>query len=317
MRRRLGIQQNKQTIKKKRESLPTAFLCGLLFLIVLNACDSGNTGTISAGGQSINYNTGTQDVVVRTLYGGGLYGSFATGPQVSIYGDGTYILGLEQQGKLSSDDLQKLLNTVVGTYDLLDMKRLHFSDMPDQNATYLELYLNGKSYEFAYGTFGSQPQSKQDLDEYDRLGKAITALNEGLNGQTQAYNATTYALLARQNFNPDANTSLAPDLAGFTLAQAAKYICGEVPTNENTPNRETGCLKYTRPQNALLLNASQVQTLKNKLGNTREGTFQEGENYYTVVLRPLLPDEQVQKKLAMFGSSQSKYEPVPLQETVK
>lgn len=319
MRHRLTRQSSKQTGKRQNFLLPVVSLCLLSLLLagLLSACDSGNSGqqTLTAANQSISYSTKAQDVIIRTFYGGGLYGSFSPGPLVSVYGDGTYILGLDRQGKLSADDLQKLLSTLLDTYGLLNLNRQHFSDMPDQNATYLELSLNGKHYEFAYGTFGSQPQSKQDLDEYERLGKAITALNDSLTGTTHAYTTSNYALLARQSFNPDGQVATAPDLGSFTLAQAALYTCGDILDNVNTPqNRENGCLKYTVPQNALLLTSTQVQTLKSQLGGASEGTFQDGTNYYSIVLRPMLPDELATKQLAMFGSSQSTYKPVPLHE---
>src|SRR5689334_6209582 len=122
MRYRLDRQYSKQAGKRKSFWLMIVFLSSLLLASILSSCDSDNNGqqTLTAANQSISYSTKAQDVLIRTFYGGGLYGSFSLGPQVSVYGDGTYILGLDQQGKLSSDDLQNLLNTLLDTYGLLN-----------------------------------------------------------------------------------------------------------------------------------------------------------------------------------------------------
>ncbi len=293
-----------------------------LFGLLLSACDmgggqGGQSKTISsAANQAITYSTNAQDVVIRTFYGGGLYGSFALAPQLSIYGDGSYILGLDRQGQLSADELQQLLKTLVDTYGLLNFKRaqLQFADMPDQNATFLELSLNGKQQEFMYGSFGNQQESTQDMDEYQRLGKALTTLTETLNKPTHPYTGTADALLVRQTFNPDLAHVQRLTLPDFTLSQAAFYECGLVPEDKTSLNKEIGCLKYTIPINAVLLTANGIQAVKDHLGNQQQGTFIEEGAYYEVTLRPLLPDEQAKKTLALFGSAQDGYKAIPLHE---
>src|ERR1700738_1137479 len=98
-------------------------LLGTIFIALLFAsCDtstvtSGQSATFtgSATQQQITYNTSANEVLIQTFYGGGEKGTFNLGPQVSIYGDGTYILGLNRQGKLDTTTLQQLLNTLVDT----------------------------------------------------------------------------------------------------------------------------------------------------------------------------------------------------------
>jgi hypothetical protein len=268
----------------------------------------------SAG--QVTYSTNAQDVVIRTYYGGGHYGTLPPGPQLSVYGDGTYVLGLEKQGKLAGDALQKLLSTLIGTDGLLSFKRQQFLDVPDQNSTFLELTLNGKHTELVYGNFGSRPESAQDLDEYQRLGKALTTLNESLNGPTQAYTTNRYALLVHETTTPDRTQTIQTfSLQDFTLAQVAKFECGPNKDERPTSGNPIGpCLQYTRPLGALILQDNQLQTIKTLLGSQQEGQLVQQGLYYDVRLRPLLPDELHTKKLAMLGSLQLTYEDIPLVE---
>jgi len=305
---------------------PFLFLSSLLLLLLLlSSCDPSTLSTSSKNGtqsrtftgsstQPITYSINASDVLIRTLYGGGLKGSLSLSPQLSIYGDGTYILGQDQQGKLTTEELQQLLNTLVNTYGLLNFSRQRFSDIQDENATFLELAFNGKQEEFTYGTFGDSQASAQDLDEYHRLEKAITTITETLKGPTHLYKATAVSLLVRQTFSPDLRKSLPTwPLSDFTLAQAAVYECGAVPPDETSQNAETACLKFVIPSHAILLNASQVQRIQKALQGS-EGDFTDPEQglYYHVILRPLLPDELSRKTLAMFGSNQEIFRGVPL-----
>jgi hypothetical protein len=264
----------------------------------------------------ITYSTNAQDVIIRTYYGGGHYGTLPLGPQLSLYGDGMYVIGLEKQGKLSSDAMQQLLSTVVDTNGLLSLKRQQFSDVPDQNSTFLELNLNGKHTELVYSNFGSRAQSAQDLDEYQRLGKALTTLKESLNGPTQAYTTNKYALLVRETATPDRTQPMQTfSLPDFTLAQVAKFECGPNKDERATSGNPIGpCLQYTRPLKALILKDNQRQTIKTLLGGQQEGQLVQLGLYYHVHLRPLLPDEVSSKKLAMLGSLQSTYQDIPLVE---
>ena len=308
-----------------RKWLQFAFVtcCMLLMGIQLSGCDlfqaassqPKRTNTFTGASNPITYSTDSHDVLIRTFYGGGLNGAFELAPQISIYGDGTYVLGLDQQGTLSIATLQQLLSTLVDTDGLLRLKRQQFSDIPDQNATFLEVALNGKQVELVYGPFGHQPESATDLDEYSRLGKAIATITTTLTGPLHPYHNPSVALLVRQIFNPDfTKTILLWDLAQFTLADAAIYECGIVPPDETSSNAETGCLKYLIPSNAILLAPSQLQSLQTQLNGQSEGIFTERGLYYDVTLRPLLPDELSHKILAMFGSTQGTYKAVPLLE---
>src|SRR5436305_14119250 len=131
-----------------------------IIIILFTACDSSaNTPSINnakqtlstSSGSTITYNTRPQDVLIRTFYGGGKLGTLEMSPEISIYGDGTYILGpglQMRQGHLSADALQQLLNRLVDTYGLLRLSSQRFYDIPDQNATVLQMMLNGKEYEY-------------------------------------------------------------------------------------------------------------------------------------------------------------------------
>ncbi len=271
--------------------------------------------TSSSSNRPITYSTNPQDVLIRTFYGGGLYGSLSFGPNISIYGDGTYILGIDRQGKLSTAALQQLLHTLVDTYGLLTLHQQQFADIQDQNATFLELALNGRQREFMYGSFGNQPESTQAMDEYSRLEKALKAITEALNGPTQPYTGTSVALLAHRTFSPNLTKTIPEwSLPDFTLTQAAIYECGLIPNDETSRNAEIGCLNYTIPKNALLLTKAQLKAIRAQLQGQQQGTFSEQGLYYAVFLRPLLPDELPHKTLAMFGSAQGGFRGVPLLE---
>lgn len=304
-----------------------AFLACCLLAVQLSGCSffgasssqqsqkTTFTSSSSASSEPITYSTSAQEVLIRTFYGGGLSGSFELAPQISIYGDGTYILGQDQQGTISSDTLQQLLDTLVNTDGLLHLKRQQFLDIPDQNATFLEISLNDKQLELVYGPFGNQQESADDMDEYHRLGKALSTITATLKGPTHPYRSSSSALLVRQIFRPDfTKTILDWQVSEFTLSQAAIFECGIVPPDENSSNAETGCLKYLIPSHTQLLTDAELRTLKAQLNNQPEGIFTEQGLYYEVTLRPLLPDELADKTIAMFGSAQGSYRGVPLNQ---
>jgi hypothetical protein len=298
-----------------------------LFIILFTACDSGaNTPSTNnthqtlstSSGSTITFSTRPQDVLIRTFYGGGKLGTFEMSPEISIYGDGTYILGpglQMQQGILKADALQQLLNKLVDTYGLLKFNRQQFYDIPDQNATVLLLTLNGKAYTYLYGPFGNLQESAQDISEYQRLGKALTSITEALVGPTHNYTSHEMVLLVHQTFSPDLSQSIPYwYFQDFTLFQLSIYECGLIPPDLTGPNADTGCLTYTIPRTALMLNTQQLQEIEALLHGQEQGVFLEGGAYYSVILRPLLPDETEQRMLAMFGSQELSYTGVPLVE---
>jgi hypothetical protein len=313
--------------KRKREisyRLLLIMLCSLV--IPLAACDSSSSApsannntkqTLStSSGSTITYSTDPRDVLIRTFYGGGKLGTLEMSPEISIYGDGTYILGpglQMQQGYLSANALQQLLNKLVDTYGLLKLSRQQFYDVPDQNATVLQLMLNGKHFEYLYGPFGNLQESAQEVGEYQRLGQALTSVTDALVGPTHTYTSKEMALLVHQTFSPDLTQNIPywyfPD---FTLFQLATYECGQIPPDETGPNGDTGCLTYTVPHTVLLLNTQQLQQIMMLLHGQGQGTFLERGIYYSVALRPLLPDEPVQRMLAMLGSQELSYTGVSL-----
>jgi hypothetical protein len=298
-----------------------------IIIILFTACDSNanisstnsakQTLSISSG-STITYSTGPRDVLIRTFYGGGKLGTFEMSPEISIYGDGTFILGpglQMQQGRLQAVALQQLLNKLVDTYGLLKLNKQQFYDVPDQNATVLQLMLNDKKYTYLHGPFGNMQESAQDISEYQRLGNALTSITETLVGPTHPYTSQQMVLLVHQTFSPDLSQSIPYwDFQDFTLFQLSTYECGLIPPDLTGPNADTGCLTYTVPHTALLLNTQQLQQIKTLLHGEEQTVFLENGAYYNVTLRSLLPDEKVQKTLAMFGSQELNYIGVTLAE---
>jgi len=296
-----------------------------IILVLFTACDSSATTSPTNGGKqtlsissgsTITYNTRPQDVLIRTFYGGGKLGTFEMSPEISIYGDGTYILGpglQMQEGRLQATALQQLLNKLVDTYGLLKLNKQQFYDIPDQNATVFQLMLNDKEYTYLYGPFGNMQESAQDRSEYQRLGNALTSITEALVGPTHPYTNQQMVLLVHQTYSPDLSQSI-PDWSfqDFTLFQLSTFECGLIPPDLTGPNADTGCLTYTVPHTALLLNTQQLQQMKRLLHGQQQAVFFEKGAYYSVTLRPLLPDEIVQKSLAMFGSQELSYTGVAL-----
>jgi hypothetical protein len=301
------------------------FFC--IIIILFTACDSHANSSSSksakqtlsiSSGSTITYNTRPQDLLIRTFYGGGKLGTFEISPEISIYGDGTYILGpglQMQEGRLQADTVQQLLNKLVDTYGLLKLNRQQFYDIPDQNATVLQLMLNDKEYMYLYGPFGNMQESAQDRSEYQRLGNALTSITGALIGPTRPYTSQQMVLLVHQTFSPDLSQSIPYwSFQDFTLYQLSAFECGLIPSDVTGPNADTGCLTYTVPHTALLLNTQQLQQLKALLHGQKQTVFLEKGAYYSVSLRPLLPDEIEQKAIAMFGSQELNYSGVTLSE---
>lgn len=313
--------------RKMRYWLASTLLVLILLSILLTASDTLNTtgsarqknmNSLQSASGLITYSSNPQDVLIRTFYGGGNLGVLSFSPEISIYGDGTYILGpglTMRKGRLNSTALQELLHTLVDTYGLLNFQQRQFYDIPDQNATLLQLRLNGRYYEFLYGQFGALQESSQQRDEYQRLGKALSSITEALTGPTYPYTSNSMALLVHQDFSPNLSQVIPSwSFPDFTLNQLAIYECGPIPQDETGPNADSGCLSFTTPRNALLLTPKQLQTITSLLKGQQQGEFYEDGLYYTVVLRPLLPDEVWQKMLAMLGSQQLSYVGVPLHD---
>jgi len=247
-------------------------------------------------------------------------GTLELSPDVSIYGDGSYILGpglQMRQGKLNADILQQLLHTLVDTDGLLGFNRQVFNDVPDQNATFLQLTLNNKQYAYQYGKFGTLQESAADMAEYQHLEQALTTITNTLNGPTRSYDNSTVTLLVHQDFSPDLTQTIPPWTShDFSLYQLAAYECGVIPVDQTGPNADTGCLTDTIPHTAYLPTTRQMLEMKRLLKGQPEGEFGEQGLYYRVMLRPLLPDELPQKVVAMLGSQEFQYSGVPLQSGI-
>ena len=295
-----------------------------IIIVLLSACDTTSNTTTRTKNQSIStsnngvitYSTSPQDVVIRTFYGGGKLGTFEYSPEISIYGDGTFILGpglQMREGQLSSDALGQLLHTLVDTDGLLKFTTKQFYDIPDQNATFLQLTLNSTGYTYQYGPFGNLQESVQDIDAYHRLGAALSSITDALNGPTHPYSGRQMALLVHQDFSPDLSQTIPSwPVTDVDLYNLSVYECGVIPPGQTGPNGDTGCLTYTVPHTALLLSEQQQRSISSLLKGQPEGVFLDQGQYYSVVLRSLLPDELAQKTLAMLGSAELVYAGVPL-----
>ncbi len=311
--------------KRNQRFYPLLFV---LLLLLASCSTPGGTSSGSAKGTShttlstnngtMTYNTSPQDVIIRTFYGGGNMGTLEMSPEISIYGDGTYILGpglQMREGKLSTDALQKLLHTLVDTDGLLGFQRQQFYDIPDQNMTLLQLNLNGKNYAWYYGQFGSLQESTQDMSEYHRLGQALSTIIQSLADPTHPYTNNHAVLLVHLDFSPDLTKTIPTwTLPDFTLNSVATYECGVTPPDQTGPNADTGCLSFTTPHYAYLLTQSQMRAIQPLLKGQQEGVFYEQDtgSYYSVVLRQLLPDELPEQMLAMYGSAELNYTGIPL-----
>ena len=245
-------------------------------------------------------------------------GTLEMSPDISIYGDGTYILGPGihmREGHLSTNTLQQLLHILVDNDGLLGFQRQQFYDIPDQNMTLLQLNLNGKNFAYYYGQFGSMQETTQDMSEYHHLGQALATITQSISGATQPYTNNNMVLLVHQDFSPDLTKKIPvwtfPD---FTLDAVATYECGVTPPDQTGPNADTGCLSFTVPHYAYLLTQQQAGAIQAILKGQQESVFfeQDTQNYYSVVLRPLLPDELPAQTLAMYGSAELTYTGIPL-----
>ncbi len=300
----------------------------LLFVIalVITACDEGkgsDTHKIlqTDSGSAFTYSTRSSDVLLRLFYGGGKVGKLEVMPEISLYGDGTFITGpglQPQQGTISSEALQGLLHTLTSTDNLLQLPRQVFHDIPDQNAVLLQVMLNNKKYQFIYGPFGHLQESSQDMHAYQQLGDAITTIRKMLNHTTQAYTSQESALLVSQTFRQDFTSQQNQAIPRWTLtrtlnlAHAAIYECGDVPQDVTSPNKDIGCLNYTIPQHAILLDQQVTRIVSDLLHGQQQSLFLEENSYYVVMLRPLLPDEVAQQQVAMYGNDKQDYTPIPL-----
>ncbi len=302
-----------------------SLLCMVMLLVTASSSASNaSTSTpkksqsISTSNGVITYSASPQDVLIRTFYGGGKLGTLELSPELSIYGDGSYLLGPGLQlheGQLNNAALQQLLHTLVDTDGLLKLSRQQFYDIPDQNATQLQLTLNGTHFTYLYGAFGNLQESAQDIDGYRRLGMALTSIRDALNGSTHAYSSQNMILLVHQDFSPDLTQSI-PYWAfqDFRLGDVAIYECGVTPPDINGPNADSGCLTYTPPRNVVVLSTQQMQAITSLMHGQQQGVFLEGGIYYAVALRPLLPDELPQRMVAMLGSEELSYTGIPLHE---
>lgn len=296
-----------------------------LLALLLGACDSGTPTsqhqTVQTdSGSPVTYSVLPQDVLLRLFYGGGKVSKLEMTPEISIYGDGTFIIGpglTLQKGSLSSDELQSLLHSLTSTDNLLHLQRQVFNDIPGQNATLLQANLNGQNYQFTYGPFGNLQESAQDMREYQQLGHAISTIKNAVAGSRAPYTSQRMALLVYQTFRIDygiTQDQTLPEwpLADIDLANAAIYECGMIHEDDTGPNADNGCLTYTAPLVAYLPGENDVQQLEATLKGQQAGMFLEYSNRYIVMLRPLLPDEIAHNQLAMYGSNTLAYQPVPL-----
>jgi len=306
-----------------------SFLC--LMSLFLLACDSGNSVQSTHRqmvqtdtGDTISYSTQPQDVLARIFFGGGKVGTLQLTPEISIYGDGSFITGPGLQlrkGSLSSEALQKLLQNLTNTNHLLKLHRQIFNDIPNQNVTLLQVVLNNKNYQFLYGAFSNLQESDQDMQEYKQLGAAISTIRNGLTGPTTTYTSQNKALLvyatSRADFTEVESSSIPQwTLSGISLANTAAYECGLIQPDPNNPrtNLDNGCLTYVIPLAVFQPAQQDLRPINQLLRGQQQSMFRENDGYYVVMLRQLLPDEIAHQQLAMYGSDTQDYLPVPLKK---
>lgn len=301
-----------------------------LLAILVASCSSNqsqqpgaNRKTVQTdSGDTITYSTLPQDVLIRLFFGGGKVGSLQVTPEISIYGNGTFITGSGlqlQQGTLSDDALHNLLHQLTSTDNLLKLQRQTFDDIPDQNITLLQVALNGRNYQYVYGPFENLQESSQDAQDYHLLGNAISSIRQALNGPETAYTSQNQALLVYQTSRLDFtavqnNAILQWPISDISLFDAAAYECGLIQPDPNNPrpNLDNGCLTYTVPSVAIEVDKTEAQRVANLLHDQQQTMFLEDGYYYVVMLRSLLPDEIAQHQLAMYGSNNQTYRSVPL-----
>jgi hypothetical protein len=310
---------------------------GLLLglLLCLTACGSSqpqasrHQSVQTESGTPIFYSSQPQDVLIRLFYGGGKVGSLEFTPEVSIYGDGTFILGpgLQlTQGTLSTESLQTLLQTLASADQLLTLSQQVFDDVPNQNVTLLQVTLNGKHYQFVYGPFGNLQENTQEMQEYHQLGQAIATIKNTLTGPETTYTSSQKALLvyqtSREDFTLIQSMSIPTwSINDISLADAATDECGLVAPDPNNPrpNLDNGCLTYTTPLVVYEPDQQDIQQIAHLLQGQSQMMFQENDLYYVVMLRSLLPDELATGEVAMYGSvgsaaPTSVYMPIPLKK---
>lgn len=295
-----------------------------LLTALLTACEWGQSNhhqTMQTdSGSTISYSTLPQDVLVRVFSGGGKVGRLELTPEISIYGDGTFLIGPGlhlEQGSLDTEHVQGLLHTLTSTDNLLQLHQQVFADIPDQNVTLLQLALNGQNYQFTYGPFGNLQESAEQMLDYRHLGNAISAIRSALHGPEHPYTSSQMALLVSQTFRADFTAeqmqTLSPwPLSTIVLADTAIYECGNIPQDLTGPDADNGCLIFTIPRVAYLPGRHTLQAMRAALKGQMQRLFTENGSYYVVILRPLLPDEISQQQLAMYGSNSQDYTPVPL-----
>jgi hypothetical protein len=306
-------------------SPPGAAILLLLVPLLLAACSASSSpsspstshdATLAGNNGQITYSTSPADLLIRTFYGGGNLGTLNYSPVISIYGDGTFVLGpglQMRQGRLTAHALQQLLQTLVNDDALLKLSQREFYDVPDQNATILQLILDHRQYAYIYGPFGALQENSSALREYHRLARALTSIATAIKGPTSAYSSRAMALLVHQDYSPDLTQPLLDwNLQAFSLFQIATYECGAVPQDLTGPNIDTGCLTFTAPHKAYLPGEQELQSIKDLLKGAQQGEFSENNLYYRVALRPLLPDELAQGLVAMLGSQELTYAGVKL-----
>src|SRR2546423_6360881 len=127
----------KVSSKRAPAVFPGTFVMLCLLAALITACGSSsdttsssksgkNTQVLPTNNGTITYSSNASDVIVRTFYGGGNFGTLAFSPEISIYGDGTYILGPGiqiRQRQLDTESIQQLLDTLGGTGGLLAFTR--------------------------------------------------------------------------------------------------------------------------------------------------------------------------------------------------
>lgn len=290
------------TTQQKHTPMLVTF-CLLVLAILPYGCSmsSSGNGTPSVDHRTnIAHGTSPQDVLIRKIYNGGIYGSFQLGPDLSIYGDGTVIEGTTTSGKFSSTELDTLLDTLVNTSHVFTIPPVTRGSSNDNNFTNLELNFNGSQTTLGEDNGGPTPgqsdqvTQKRVADVFNVIDKAVARI------KTHPYQSSRLVLLARQLIPGETTSEQHWPITDFTLARASTVVCGPPPSSDESYSAK--CLKYLAPHAAILLTPSQSAILLPLVDTHLQGIFQEQGFSSIVMLRSLLPDEDMTKGVLLSGS---------------
>lgn len=276
-----------------------------LIAFALGACGGGSSGA-SGGRGRISHPTGATDVVVRVLTGGGFVAPelrTANLPEVTVYGDGRVIivgptalrypgpaLPNLQEFRVTDAGLQRILDAARDA-GLLDAKapsygRPNVTDLPTTRVIVdaarrrhdVSAYALGAEHGVS-GVNEAQREARQRLTNFTRLaGDAEALRRDVIKGSTKRYEPDAVAVFVRPfepRSAPDGPTEPTVDWPG-----------GDLNAGNATPSPSDNatCLVIKGAQRDAVLAVART--------TTQNARWRAGSATYSLVFRPLLPDER-------------------------